>query len=203
MPAIINHQSKTLRIPAALLIVFAFFSACAGPQPVRTEQRLTHKKQPPLIVAELEQQIHTLINKERKRHGLSTLAWDGALAAVARSHSRDMAKNNYFSHFSQEGHDFSYRYRQAGYQCNVRVDHTIHLGAENILQNNLYDSVTTVNGDKFYNWNSQTKIAETSVEGWMNSKGHRKNILTPHWGKEGIGIVISPDDKVYITQNFC
>jgi uncharacterized protein YkwD len=37
----------------------------------------------------------------------------------------------------------------------------------------------------------------------MNSRGHRGNILTPHWGKEGIGIFIAPSDEVYITQNFC
>jgi uncharacterized protein YkwD len=37
----------------------------------------------------------------------------------------------------------------------------------------------------------------------MKSPGHRKNILTPHWGKEGIGITISPDGKEYVTQNFC
>ncbi|MBS1128555.1 MAG: serine protease, partial [Nitrospirae bacterium] len=39
--------------------------------------------------------------------------------------------------------------------------------------------------------------------GWMNSQGHRKNILTPHWLNQGIGVFISTDDTVYITQNFC
>jgi len=37
----------------------------------------------------------------------------------------------------------------------------------------------------------------------MKSPGHRKNILTPYWKKEGIGVHIGPDDKVYVTQNFC
>jgi uncharacterized protein YkwD len=198
-----HHPLSALRIPAAILFLFALLPACAGPQPVQTEQRLVHNKQPRMVASDLEQQIHTLINKERKLHSLPPLAWDSALAVIARGHSRDMAKKKYFSHYSQEGHDFSYRYKQAGYQCGVRVKRTLYLGAENILQNNLYDSVTSINGNEFYNWNSQTKIAETSVEGWMNSAGHRKNILTPHWRKEGIGVVISPDDKVYITQNFC
>lgn len=192
-----------IRMTAVFPVVFAFFAACSGPQPVLAEQRLVHKKQPRIAPAELEQQIHQLVNTERKRRGLSPLAWDSALATVARGHSRDMARNNYFSHYSKDGRDFAYRYKQAGYKCGVRVERAIHLGAENILQNNLYDSVTTVNGEEFYNWNSQTKIAETSVQGWMNSKGHKKNILTPHWKKEGIGVVISPDGKVYITQNFC
>ena len=60
-----------------------------------------------------------------------------------------------------------------------------------------------VNSVPQYDWNSSRKIAETTVKGWMNSPGHRKNILTPHWRSEGIGIAISPDDKVYITENFC
>ncbi len=37
----------------------------------------------------------------------------------------------------------------------------------------------------------------------MKSPGHRENILTPHWKREGIGVEIAPDDNVYITQNFC
>ena len=104
---------------------------------------------------------------------------------------------------SPEGHEFSYRYRREGYRCAISIGTTIHLGAENILQNNLYDSVITVNGKAFYDWNSQAKIAETTVQGWMKSPGHRQNILKPYWNNEGIGVFIAPDDKVYITQNFC
>jgi uncharacterized protein YkwD len=90
-----------------------------------------------------------------------------------------MAKRNYFDHISPEGRDFLHRYRQGGYQCSVPVADTVHMGAENIASNNLYDSVTTVDGKAFYDWNSQTKIAETTVQGWLKSPGHRKNILTP------------------------
>jgi uncharacterized protein YkwD len=60
-----------------------------------------------------------------------------------------------------------------------------------------------VNGIAHYDWNSEGKIAETTVQGWMNSRGHRKNILFSHWRSEGIGVAIAPDGKVYITQNFC
>ena len=54
-----------------------------------------------------------------------------------------------------------------------------------------------------YDWNSMKEIAKSTVDGWMDSEGHRKNILTPRFDREGIGVVISPDDKVYITQNLC
>ena len=161
------------------------------------------KKKPRINIAKLEAQIHRLINRERKRKGLKPLAWNAALSRIARTHSKDMARRDYFHHYSPEGHDFLWRYERAGYSCGIRIGNIIHTGGENILQNNLYDSVTTINGDPYYDWNSQKKIAETSVRGWMKSPGHRKNILTPHWQKEGIGVVIAPDGKVYITQNFC
>jgi len=160
------------------------------------------RPQPRVVPSGLEKQIHALVNEERRKQGLSLLEWDDALANIARKHSQDMAMKSYFSHKSFDGRDLSDRYKQAGYACGVRVNSTIYGGAENIFQNNLYDSVTTVNGTAYYDWNSERKIAETAVRGWMNSPGHRKNILAPHWRNEGIGVVIAPDNKVYITQNF-
>ena len=75
--------------------------------------------------------------------------------------------------------------------------------AENIYQNNLYDSVTYYNGIPSYDWNTQEEIAQSTVEGWMDSPGHRKNILTSSYDREGIGVAIATNDKVYITQDFC
>jgi uncharacterized protein YkwD len=186
------------------LLLIAYLISCAAPQSGRKVSPAAHRGQPSLTSSSLEKEIHILINEERWKHGLPLLAWNDALAGVAKKHSLDMAKRNYFSHYSPEGHDFLFRYKQEGYACGVHVGRTIYLGAENIALNNLYDSVTTVNGAvASYDWNSQKKIAETTVQGWMNSPGHRKNILTPHFKSEGLGVVVSPDDKVYITQNFC
>jgi uncharacterized protein YkwD len=185
------------------LIFLPLFLACAPSATKVDRDMLTHRPQPKISISTLEKQIHTLINEERRKHGLAPLSWDDALSSIAKKHSKDMAKRSYFAHNSPEGHDFSYRYRQGAYSCAVRIENTIYGGAENIFQNNLYDSVTTVNGEAFYDWNSSNKIAETTVQGWMKSTGHRKNILMPHWRREGIGVVIAPDDKVYITQNFC
>ena len=115
----------------------------------------------------------------------------------------DMARRRYFSHISPDGHGPSYRYKKNAYVCAITIDQNIYKGAENIFQNNLFDSITTVNGDDYYDWNTLEEIARSTVTGWMKSTGHRKNILTPHWKSEGIGVVIAPDGKVYITQNFC
>lgn len=197
-----KNTVKNIRIMLALILVL-MVASCATQRPAPREQILSKEVKSVLRIAELEKKIHELINRERTSRGLSSLEWNSALSAIARKHSMDMAKRNYFSHESPEGRGFSFRYSQEGYVCSVPVQNRFFLGAENIFQNNLYDRVVYVNGSARYNWNSSQKIAESTVEGWMNSPGHRKNILTPHWRSEGIGVAISPDDKVYITENFC
>jgi uncharacterized protein YkwD len=187
-------------VGAAALVLLV---SCAVTQPERPVMTRPQGTRPVFRAAQLEKEIHALINKERKKHRLSALAWSDALSAIARKHSADMAKRSYFSHVSPEGHDFSYRYKQDGYSCALPVDGSVYTGAENIFQNNLYDRIVYVNDVPYYDWNGMSKIADTTVQGWMNSPGHRKNILTPHWRSEGIGVAVSPDDKVYITENFC
>jgi len=74
--------------------------------------------------------------------------------------------------------------------------------AENIFQNWTYDSITYVNLIPIHDWNTDEDIAQQTVDGWMNSPGHRENILS-EFHSEGIGVAVAADDKVYITQNFC
>ncbi|HUI67608.1 MAG TPA: CAP domain-containing protein [Nitrospirota bacterium] len=187
-----------------LLFLIPCLISCATPQSSRTGRAYEHGNRPSINISKLERNIHDLINRERQKQGLSPLAWNDTLSSIARKHSQDMAMRNYFSHVTPEGHDFSYRYSQAGYSCAVHGQGNIYYtGAENIFQNNLYDRVVFMDGVAHYDWNTAGQIAESTVYGWMNSQGHRKNILTPYWKSEGIGVAISPDDKVYITQNFC
>lgn len=194
------------RTVLAMLICSVLLFSCASPPPQADPVPIDKKSKPNINVTALEKQIHALINKERQKSGLPLLAWDNALADIAGKYSRDMAKRNFFAHYSPEGHDFSKRYQQAGYQCAVRTGRTIHMGAENIALNHLYDKVMIIGRYKYYDWNSQDKLAETTVQGWMKSPGHRENILTPYFKSEGIGIFINTSDtdgRVYITQNFC
>jgi len=201
-----NYSSRAhIVLIALILTAFSTFNpSCYAPRTAdRPDRPLVHRPKPLLRTSELERNIHTLVNRERGKQGLSPLAWDVALSRIARGHSKDMASRRYFSHDSPEGNDFSFRYRQESYNCSLRIGSTIHMGAENIYQNVRFNSVTTMNGESYYDWNSEEQLAETTVRGWMDSPGHRKNILTPHWRNEGIGVFLSPDDKVYITQNFC
>lgn len=179
--------------------------SCSSPPPSfpKHDSYPSGVKPPPIAIDSLEKQIHELVNRERRAKGLPVLAWNGRLADAARRHSSDMATRGYFSHQSPEGGDFSRRYRDAGYSCQVPAPNGIYTGGENIFQNSLYSRIITENGRARYDWNSANVISETTVKGWMNSAGHRKNILMPYWKSEGIGIAVSPDGKIYITQNFC
>ncbi len=159
---------------------------------------------PPTVSADdLARRVHALVNTERKKAKLPTLAWNPALAAIATNHSRDMAERNYFDHNSPEGRDFEQRYAQARFDCAVHAGKIIWTGAENIALARLYNSSRRVNKVVTYDWNTPADIARMTVEGWMQSPGHRKNILTPHWGQQGIGVVIAAENRVLVTQNFC
>lgn len=174
--------------------------------------RLYHdpmKDKPVIIIPILEYKIHNLINQQRDQNGLKPLVFDVKLNLIARSHSDDMAKRGYFEHNTPEGLSYLDRYHQSGYSCENQYDTTstsymINEGGENIYQNNLYNSKRWTNNYLTYvDWNDMDKIANSTVDGWMHSSGHRLNILTSYYDGEGIGVAISSDDKVYITEDFC
>ncbi|MCS7123527.1 MAG: CAP domain-containing protein [Candidatus Aenigmarchaeota archaeon] len=154
----------------------------------------------------LEQKIHLLINEERRKNNLNSLTWDEDLAKIARYHSKDMATKDYFAHESPEGEDLETRYKKFGYFCRISVGNLIYSGAENIFLHYIYDSyyydplTGKITG---YVFNSLDDISYDVVTGWMNSEGHRRNILTSFFRKEGIGVYINDDGKIYVTQNFC
>lgn len=180
-------------LAAVLVLGFAHNNATARQQ----------KPQPKVEATDLAKRIHEQINKNRKKHGLQSLAWNDVLSRIAAKHSRDMANRNYLDHNTPEGKTFSDRYRQSGFSCEILVGNKIHAGAENLALSRLYNSTTRENGITYYHWNSSEEIALQTVDGWMDSPSHRENILTPHWLQEGIGIEIGPGNKIYITENFC
>ncbi|MDD1700884.1 MAG: CAP domain-containing protein, partial [Methanoregula sp.] len=111
---------------------------------------------------------------------------------------------HYFAHVNPAGQDPTSRATADGYTCRKTYGSYYTYGiAENLFQNNLYSSATFYNNrETVYNWNSPEAIAQTTVAGWMNSSGHKKNILTRTFDREGIGVAIA-SEKVYITENFC
>lgn len=154
----------------------------------------------------LEARIHDLINVQRRQNGISELSYDSFLADIARGHSYDMVLRNYFDHTDPDGKNARARGDSAGYPCirGYRNYYTAGIG-ENLYQGYRYNSyLADPNGTIVdYKWNSPEQIADQAVTGWMNSEGHRKNILDDHFQQKGIGIAFSADDKIYVTENFC
>lgn len=112
-------------------------------------------------VAALQQgQIATLLNSQRAAQGLGPLSEDANLSRAARAHAQDMVTQGYFSHVGQNGSSFVQRAQASGYAC---------VAAENIAQ-------------------GQRSEAEV-MTGWMNSTGHRRNILLRDATEFGIGLV--------------
>jgi uncharacterized protein YkwD len=125
----------------------------------------------------LEQDILDLINKERTANNLQPLAWDPKVAELARLHSKDMGWNNYFNHRGLDGKMVSDRAEANGLDW--------HMIGENIaMVSGFSDPVNHV------------------VTGWLQSPGHRKNILDPRWKETGIGIFITSNGTYYFTQVF-
>ena len=200
-----SGTGKTVTVAVTSTLSVSGVSATPLPSPSITPVPGKISDDPYTIsTTELAGRIHELINAERQSYGLSPLSYDASLAAIALSHSNDMALNNYFAHTNLAGQTPADRGNAAGYTCKKDYGSYYTIGiAENLFQNNLYTSVTETNGVYTYDWTSPEEIARSSVTGWMNSAGHRKNILTATYDREGIGIAIASDDKVYITENFC
>ncbi len=122
-----------------------------------------------------EDTVTDLVNQERANAGCTvTLRTDERLRDAARGHSADMARNNYFSHVSQDGRTFVDRIANAGYP---RRD----AAAENIA----------------YGYATPADV----MKGWMNSEGHRTNILNCAYKAIGVGLAYRGNTP-YWTQDF-
>lgn len=128
----------------------------------------------------VEQRILEYTNSERQSHGLAPLVLDGSLTEAARAHSEEMARLEYFSHESPTpGHE-KLRQRTSAAGCRAR-----EVG-ENIA---------------YYDGYSPDQVAQQVVTDWMNSPGHRANILRPSFRAIGIGVA-SNGRKILATQDF-
>jgi uncharacterized protein YkwD len=120
-----------------------------------------------------------LVNNVRVENGLSPLSYNMTLERAAQLYAEEMQQGNFFSHESPDGTTFDKRIQREGYpgpcpQAGCRVQ--LYLG-ENLAKG--FDS------------------PETVLEGWMNSPGHRANILNEHFAEVGFGVA-----GIYWTQSF-
>lgn len=151
---------------------------------------------------ELEHQIHAEVNDHREFHGRDRITFDEALHPVARKYSERMATEGFFGHVDPAGATFRDRYAEQGYECEIEINktHSAH-GGENLAQTTYGDPVETNQGTERYT--TQDDLVTAIVDGWMDSPEHRDNLLTDYWENHAIGVYITDDDDVYVTQNFC
>ena len=121
-----------------------------------------------------QQEVLELVNKYRRQNGLSEVVLDKNLSTVAYMHSKDMAQNNFFSHTNLKGESPFDRIKNFGISYRA--------AGENIA--------------------AGQRTPEEVMNSWMNSDGHRANILTKNYNKMGVGIYYGGSYGVYWTQNF-
>src|SRR5829696_2095000 len=110
-----------------------------------------------------------LLNGERADHGLAPLVPNAKLAATAGAYAQDLVAGSYFSHTGRDGSGVLDRIERSGY---------IPADAGYILGENLA-------------WGTGTLATPGSImTAWMNSPGHRENILMPDYREIGIGVVV-------------
>lgn len=131
----------------------------------------SHQEENSSQLSQYEQQVVDLTNAEREKQGLSQLKVDLELSRVAKEKSNDMARNNYFDHNSPVyGSPFD---MMKSYGVSYRT------AGENIAKGQ--------------------RSPEEVVNAWMNSEGHRANILNGEFTHIGVGYV---EQGNHWTQQF-
>lgn len=131
---------------------------------------LTATTEPADVNLPSEQPLLVLTNQERARYGLAPLRASPILNNAASWHAQDMAVFGYFDHTDSLGRSFDQRLRDFGYDRYTRVGENIYRGSTSPVD---------------------------ALEAWMNSPGHRTNILNPDFTEMGVGVY-----GVYWVQDF-
>jgi len=157
-------QSRLIGIVLALVVASLLAAA-----PAMAEQACTAGNATPAVASKREIVRATLceLNRERAHSGLRALKLNRKLSRAARVHVRDMTRRNYFSHDTLGGGSFVDRIRRQGYLRGARS----WIVGENLA------------------WGSR-KYSRPSVimRMWMNSPGHRANILNASFKEIGVGV---------------
>lgn len=121
-----------------------------------------------------QKEVVDLVNIERSKAGLNPLTLDSSVSNVATKKSQDMIDNNYFSHNSPT--------YGSPFDMLKKFGISYKTAGENIAMGQ--------------------KTPKEVVNAWMNSEGHRKNILNPNFSKIGVGVAQKSGGSLYWTQIF-
>lgn len=175
-----QYLKKRLALSFSFIVLFSLVCLpfLAQAQPFRG--CATGKENVAPVNEAYEREVLRLVNVERKRRGLQPLTWNPAMARAARYHAADMAHDNYFDHAS---------YDKGGRKVCATFTRIRKFGsgsAENIA----------VGGN----------TPAGTMRQWMNSPGHKKNILSAGSKSLGVGYYYKPGLnnkwRHYWVQNF-
>ena len=190
-------------------------TATRTPTPSPTPSAPRYADRFPLSTAEIERWIIQYTNEERADEGLSALAHDARISEIARAHSEDMISLG-FSH-ELRGHSPTDRALSAGYDCRAyHADGSHSYGlAENISRYPRVQEWTGTGAAGSRRWQptefykTAQSMARAIVTSWMNSPGHRENLMGPEYWKIGVGVAAKKSikygwtqEEFYSTQNF-
>lgn len=130
-------------------------------------------------VPAVEQAVIEMTNAFRRENRLGQVTASPALTKAARAYAVYLAKNNAFSH-TADNRDVGTRASASGYQwCSIGENLAMNLDSRGF---------------------ETRALAQQTVEGWINSPGHKENLLGPHYTEIGVGVVQAPDkNPKYIT----
>ena len=204
-----NHRPIEMSLPQWIALgVFLLTTACTPTVPDSATSSEASER-PSYDVDAMAQSMHEAINEERAREGLESLSWSENLAPIAKAHSQDMRDRGFFSHENPDGESPTDRGNAYGFTCEEAIDGGYRTGiGENIFNAALYSSRQTrrdASGTTVtYDWNEPSELVETVVEGWMDSPGHRRNILSSDYASQGLGLTLDSDEnRLFVTQKFC
>ncbi|MCH8910097.1 MAG: CAP domain-containing protein, partial [Chloroflexi bacterium] len=126
----------------------------------------------------IERETFTLMNQERVKRNIDTLEWDERIANTAFKHSKEMGINDYVNHTNL-----------AGVQADKRL-----------TNDRIFNVCNSENIFFIESRNSKIGLAEKAVEGWLNSPGHRRNLLDDKITKAGVGIYCE-GRRCYVNTN--
>ncbi|MQY03345.1 CAP domain-containing protein [Actinomadura macrotermitis] len=147
-------------------------------KPVRKAKPAPVKKKPVVAApvggkaGRYASQVVTLVNAQRAKNGCRPLTVNAKLGRAAQAHSADMAARHYFDHTSKDGRSPGDRITAAGYRW-ITYGENIAMGQQ---------------------------TPASVMNAWMNSSGHRANILNCAFKEIGVGVALSGGP--YWTQDF-
>lgn len=154
----------------------------------------------------MSQLVFECTNAERVRAGLRPFQNNQYLCAAATAHSQDMAQRGYFSHKSKgifNRTDPTKRISSTGYQPRMTAENIAMIPTYNrqVIRNYPGYGPQVIDADR----NTYHGLAQRAVREWMDSPGHRRNIMNGSLRELGVGTWVGMKNNVpyvYLTQNF-